>query len=191
MRAITIGLIVLLVCLGTVLTGCITETEATEVVEEGTIEVFVTTTRAETDTPTELEISSIMAKISEIKIYREKVDEEGEWVNLYVAKAPLDLLQDSDDKQFLAFIDAEDSSTYTQFSLVLERLEVTLSEGSEIVITPEEPFEFIGNFAVFGGRTTTVVFNFEIDRSVVIEEDKTSIKPLSEITWKIRYEQSD
>jgi len=189
MRAITIGLIVLLVCLGTVLTGCM-ETEITEVPEEGTIEVFVTTTIAETDTPTEIEISAITTKISEIKIYRDRVDEAGEWVSLYVANKPLDLLQDLDQKQFLAFVDAEDSSTYSRLSLVLEDLDVTLSDGLAMVI-PSEPFEFTGDFAVFGGRTTTVVFTFEIDKSVVIEEGKTSIKPLSEITWKIRYEQPE
>ena len=68
MRAITISLIVLLVSLGVVLTGC-AEMETTEVIEEGTIEVFVTTTTAETDTPTEVEITAIMAKISEIKAH--------------------------------------------------------------------------------------------------------------------------
>ncbi|MFC1846910.1 hypothetical protein ACFLYS_02480, partial [Chloroflexota bacterium] len=77
-----------------------------------------------------------------------------------------------------------------QLSLVLERLDVTLSEDSEVVITPE-PFEFTGDFHVFDGRTTTVVFNFKIDKSVVIEEDKTNIKPISEITWQIRYEQPE
>jgi len=186
MKTIAIGLIVLLAGL---VTACGDFTPV-EIVEEGTIEVFITTTTAETDTPTEIQISDITAKISAIRIYREKAGEAGEWVDLYVAKKPVDLLQDSSQNQFLAFVDVE-ASSYSQLSLVLERLDIVLSNGSPLVVTFEEPFEFTKNFIVFGGQTTTVVFNFEIDKSVVTEEDKTSMKPISEITWKIRYEQSE
>ena len=186
MRVINICLAVLLLCLGMLLTGC-TETGA---VKEGTIEVFLTTIIAETDTPTEIEITGITAKISEMKIYHEKIDEEGEWVSLYVANKSLDLLQDYSQNQFLAYVDAADSSAYSRLSLVLEDLDVTLSDGLKLVI-PSEPFEFTGNFAVFGDQTTSVVFTFKIDKSVVIEEDKISLKPIDEITWKIRYEQTE
>ena len=183
MKTIAIGLMVLLAGMVIVCSGC----TPAEVVEEGTIEVLVTVTT--TDSSTEIQISDITAKISAIRIYREKAGEAGEWVDLYVAKKPVDLLQDPSKRQFLAFLDIEDSS-YSQLSLVLERLDVTLSEGSEVVITPE-PFEFTGDFHVFDGQTTTVVFNFNIDKSVVIEEGKTSIKPITEITWQIRYEQPE
>ena len=186
MRAIIIGLIMLLISMGMVLSGC-TQVEAPG---EGTIEVFITTTTVATDTPTEIEIASIKTKVSEIKIYRQKVDEDGEWVSLYVAGKPLDLLLDSNQNQFLAFVDAEDSSSYNQISLVLESLDITLSDGSDVVITLE-PFEFTRDFVIFGGQTTDVVFTFKIDKSVVIEEGTINIKPISEIIWKVNYQQPE
>ncbi len=186
MRKIAASLVVLCLCLGTLLTGCV---EA-EVPAEGTIEVFISNTIAETDNPTEIEISGIETSISEIKVYRDKVEGGGEWVDLYVATKPLDMLQDSSQNQFLAFMDADDSSTYSRLSLTLEKMDVTLSNGLERAII-SEPFEFTGDFAVFGGKTTTILFTFEIDKSVVIEEDSETIKPISEITWKVRYEQPE
>jgi hypothetical protein len=190
MRAINICfiyLVVLLICLGMLLTGC----TQTEVVEEGTIEVFVVTTTVAADTTTEIEITGITAKISEIKIRREKVNEGGEeWLNLYVARWPLNLLQESSQQQFLAFMDVE-TSGYIQLSMVLERLDVTLSDGSQLVIAPEAPFEFVGDFHILASQITTVVFTFEIDKSVVIEENKTSIKPIAEIIWTIRHQQPE
>ena len=188
MRVIAGGLIILLVGLGMAGAGC-TATEA----GTGTIEVLVTNTITEqeaSDIPTEFEISSIKATVSEIKVYKEEGSEQGEWLNLYVAEKPLDLLQSSGQEQFLAFVDLE-ASSYSQILLVIEKLDVTLNEGSEMVIVPSEPFDFVGEFIVITGKTTTVLFNFEIDKSVVIEEDKAIIKPLASITLNIRYEEPE
>jgi len=187
MRVIAGGLIILLVSLGVAGAGCVSTEAGT-----GTIEVLVTNTITEqeaSEIPTEFEISSIKATVSEIKVYREEGSEQGEWLNLYVAEKPLDLLRSSGQEQFLAFVDVE-ASSYSQILLVIDKLDVTLNDGSEMVIVPSEPFDFVGPFVVIAGETTAMLFNFEIDKSVVIEEDKATIKPLASITLNVRYEES-
>lgn len=195
MRVIASGLIVLILLVGLGMAGasCVS-TEA----KTGTIEVLVTYTPTEqevSDTPTGLEISSIIATVSEIKVCKVETEQEGEgeqdeWASLYVARTPFDLLQISGREQFLAFADVE-ACSYSQMLMVIDKLDVTLNDGFEMVIIPEEPFEFIGAFMVIADETTTVLFNFDIDKSVVIEEDKATINPISGITMKVRYEESE
>ena len=195
MRVIVSGIIVLilLVGLGMAGAGCVS-TEA----KTGTIEVLVTyapTEKEVSDTPTVLEISSIIATVSEIKVCKAETEQEGEgeqdeWTSLYVARTPFDLLQISGLEQFLAFADVE-ACSYSQILMVIDKLDVTLNDGSEMVIIPEEPFEFIGEFVVFADETTTVLFDFDIDKSVIIEEGKAIMKPIAGITMNIRYEESE
>lgn len=195
MRVIASGLIVLilLVGLGMAGAGCVS-TEA----KTGTIEVLVTcapTEKEASDTPTVLEISSIIAAVSEIKVCKAETEQEGEgeqgeWTSLYVARTPFDLLQISGLEQFLAFADVA-ACSYSQILMVIDKLDVTLNDGSEMVIIPEEPFEFIGEFVVFADETTTVLFDFDIDKSVVIEEGKAVMQPIAGITMNIRYEESE
>ena len=196
MRVIASGLIVLilLVGLGMAGAGCVS-TEA----KTGTIEVLVTNTPTEkevSDTPTEFEISSIIATVSEIKICKAETEQEGEgeqeeWINLNITvTSPFDLLQLVDLERVLALGEVE-ACSYSQILMVIDRLDVTLNDGSEMVIIPEEPFEFIGEFMVIADETTTVLFDFDIDKSVVIEEDKATINPISGITMKVRYEESE
>jgi len=76
--------------------------------------------------------------------------------------------------------------------MVIDKLDVTLNDGREMVIIPEEPFEFIGEFMVVADETTTVIFDFDIDKSVVFtEEDKAIMKPIAGITMNVRYEESE
>lgn len=193
MKVIMGGLLILLV--GLAMTGV--DCTATEV-ETGTIEVWITSTVVEkeaSDTPAQFEIASIQATVSEIKVYTvvmaaEEEDKTGEWVKLYVARRPLDLLQGSGQEQFLAFADVATTS-YSQILMVIDKLIVTLSEGSRRTIIPNKPFNFIGEFVVIAGQTTTVLFNFDIDKSVTIVEDEAVIKPLAEIALNVRYEESE
>jgi len=184
MRVIASGLIVLilLVGLGMAGAGCVS-TEA----KTGTIEVLVTNTPTEkdvSDTPTEFEISSIIATVSEIKICKAETEQEGEgeqeeWINLNITvTSPFDLLQLVDLERVLALGEVE-ACSYSQILMVIDN------------IIPEEPFEFIGEFMVIADETTTVLFDFDIDKSVVIEEDKATINPISGITMKVRYEESE
>ncbi len=195
MRVIASGLIVLilLVGLGMAGAGCVS-TEA----KTGTIEVLVTcapTEKEASDTPTVLEISSIIAAISEIKVCKAETEQEGEgeqdeWTSLYVARTPFDLLQISGLERVLALGEVEVCS-YSQILMVIDKLDVTLNDGSEMVIIPEEPFEFIGEFVVFADETTTVLFDFDIDKSVIIEEGKAVMQPIAGITMNVRYGESE
>lgn len=194
MRVIAGSLIVLLAALVLTITGC-TPVET----GPGTINVLVISEIVEegvSDSETEIEISDIEAKVSEIKILQGGVVQEdgggqGEWVNLYVASRPLDLLQDSSREQFLAFADVA-ATSYDELVMVIDRLNVTLSNGFKITIIPNEPFDFTASFVVYTEKTTNVIFKFNIDKSVTFtDEDKATIKPLAGITLNVRYEEME
>jgi len=194
MRIIAGSLIVLLAALALTITGC-TPAET----GPGTINVVVTSTIVEegvSGSEAEIEMSSIEATVSEIKVYRggvvqEAESEQGEWVNLYVASRPINLLQNSGQEQFLAFANVA-ATSYDQIVVVIDRLNVILSNGSKITITPDEPFDFTASFVVYAEKTTTVIFKFNIDKSVTFtDENKATIKPLAGITLNIRYEEMD
>ena len=193
MKFIIAGLVVLLVGLAMTGIDC-TADEA----ETGTIEVYITSTLVEkgaSDTQPQFEITSLMATISEVKAYTavavaDDSDEPGEWVELYVANEPFDLLQITDKEQFLAFADVAPTS-YSQVVMVIDKLDVTMSEGSKRTIIPDKPFNFIGEFVVFAGQTTTVLFSFDIDKSVTIIDNEAVIQPLADVVMNIRYEEPD
>ncbi|MFH1663024.1 MAG: hypothetical protein ABH934_03815 [Chloroflexota bacterium] len=194
MRIIAGSLAILLFGLLLTITGC-TPVET----GPGTINVVVTSDIVEegaSDSETEIEISSIEATVSEIKVYKggvvqEDGGEQGEWVNLYVATEPLHLLQDSSQEQFLAFADVA-ATSYDRIIMVIDKLDVTLIDGSKMHIIPNGPFDFVASFVVFSAKTTTVIFKFNIDKSVTItDENQTTIKPLSGITLNVRYEEMD
>jgi len=193
MRAITGSMVVLFTGLLLVTTGC-TPAET----ELGTINVVVTSTvveenKSNSDSEAGIEISNIRATVSEIKVYRggvvkEEEGEQGKWIDLYVASEPLSLLRDSSQEQFLAFANVI-ATSYDELVMFIDELCVTLSNGSKITITPDEPFDFVASFVVYAGKTTTVVFKFNIDTSVTLtDEGKATIKPLAGITLNVRYE---
>ena len=186
------GLIILLIGLAMTGVDC-TVTEA----ETGTIEVWITNSVVEkevSDDAAQFEIASIQATVSEIKVYTavaaaEEEDKSGEWVKLYVARRPLDLLQESDQEQFLAFATVA-ATSYDQIIMVIDELNVILSNDSKITITFDEPFDLNASFVVYSGKTTTVIFRFNIDKSVTFTDDgQEIIKPLAGITLNVRYEE--
>ena len=202
MRVITssLMLIMLLAGLGIANAGC----KAIEV-KTGNIEVRVTDVPDEeegSDTPTQFEISSIITTVSEVKICKtileqgtqqeqEEGVEQGEWINLNLtAASPFDLVKLAGLEKVLALAEVE-SYYYNQISMTIDRLVVTISDGSERVIIPDKPFEFTGDFVVAADETTTIIFDFDVDKSVVIEEDKAVINPIAGITMIVRYEETD
>jgi hypothetical protein len=203
MKVIVSGLLVimLLTGLGMAGIGCVLEEE----IKTGNIEVRVTDVQTEeevSDTPTQFEITSIIATVSKVRICQTVVGqgtqqeqeegvEQGEWINLNITGAnPFDLLKLAGLERVLALAEVE-AGYYSQISMTIDRLDVTINDGSEMVIIPDKPFEFIVTFSVVADKTTTVIFDFDVDKSVVIEEDKAIIKPIAEITMNIRYEESE
>ncbi len=203
MKVIVSGLLVimLLTGLGMAGIGCVLDEE----IKTGNIEVRVTDVQTEeevSDTPTQFEITSIIATVSKVRICQTVVGqgtqqeqeegvEQGEWINLNITGAnPFDLLKLAGLERVLALAEVE-AGYYNQISMTIDRLDVTINDGSEMVIIPDKPFGFIVTFSVVADKTTTVIFDFDVDKSVVIEEDKAIIKPIAEITMNIRYEESE
>ncbi|UCG54852.1 MAG: DUF4382 domain-containing protein [Dehalococcoidia bacterium] len=193
MKPFNIGLILVLV---TLLLPTINCTPAE--IKPGTIEVMAITNIVQGDTSRseEIEISGIEAKVTEIKVFRggivlEDGTEQGEWINLYVTDNPLDLLQNPGQEQFLAFANVA-ATSYDQINMVIEELDVTLSSGTNMHVTPNDPFNFVASFVVFSERTTTLIFKIDIDKSVIFtDENRTTIKPLAGITISVKYEDTD
>jgi hypothetical protein len=191
MRAVIVSLIILAGLL-LAATGCTPAEKG-----PGTINVVVTSTIVEQDVSgsgTDIEISNITATISGVKVSSGGItpgdrNGQGKWVDLYVASKPLNLLQNSGQEHFIAFADVAPTS-YDEIVMFIDRLNVTLDNGSKITITPNEPFDFMASFAVFAEKTTTVIFKFNIDKSVTYtDEDKATIKPLASIILNVRYEE--
>jgi hypothetical protein len=191
MRAIVGSLILLMAALMLTVTGCVPAETG-----PGTIDVVATSNLVKEGAPdaeAEIEITNIRAVVSEIKVYRggviqEVESQQGEWVELYVASRPLDLLQNSSQEQFLAFADVA-ASSYDEIIMVVERINVGLSNGFNLSITPDEPFNFEASFVVFSAKTTTIIFKFNIDKSVTINnDDQVIIQPLAGITLNVRQE---
>jgi hypothetical protein len=191
MRAVIVSLIILAGLL-LAATGCTPAEKG-----PGTINVVVTSTIVEQDVSgsgTDIEISNITATISGVKVSSGGIapgdrNGQGKWVDLYVASKPLNLLQNSGQEHFIAFADVAPTS-YDEIVMFIDRLNVTLDNGSKITITPNEPFDFMASFAVFAEKTTTVIFKFNIDKSVTYtDEDKAIIKPLASIILNVRYEE--
>ncbi len=202
MRVIASSLIAIMLLAGPGIAGVGCETKE---IETGNIEVRVTDVQTEegaSSNPTQFEISSIIATVSEVKIYRtvvaqgtqqeqEEDVEQGEWINLNITVAsPFDLLKLTGLERVLALAEVE-ADYYSQISMTIDRLDVTINDGSEMIIIPSKPFEFAGPFVVIADETTTIIFDFDIDKSVVIEEDKAIINPIAEITMNIRYEETE
>lgn len=202
MKGIITSIMVLTLLAGLGMAGAGCETKE---IETGNIEVRVTDVQTEeeaTDTPTQFEISSIIATVSEVNIYRivvaqgtqqerEEDVEQGEWINLNITVAsPFDLLKLTGLEQVLALAEVE-ADYYSQISMTIDRLDVTINDGSEMVIIPDKPFKFAGPFVVITDETTTIIFDFDIDKSVVIEEDKAIINPIAGVTMNIRYEETE
>lgn len=194
MRVIAGSLIVLLAVLILAVTGCTPAGTGS-----GTIDIVVTSDIVEegiSDSEAAIEISGIKTTVSEIKVYQggvvqETDSEQSEWVNLYVTSRPLDLLQNFGQEQFLAFADVA-ATSYDKIIMAIDKLNVTLSNGSKITISPDEPFDFDASFVVYAGKTTTVIFKFNIDKSVTFsDEGNATIKPLAGINLSVRYEETE
>jgi hypothetical protein len=202
MRVILSGFIaiMLLAGLGIAAAGCVPLPET----KTGTVEVRVTDIpdgEDTADTTTQFEISSAIATVSEVKVYQtmaaqrslkqEEDTEQGEWISLNITEVnPFNLLKLAGKEKVLASAEVE-IGYYSQVSMTIDRLDVTISDGEERVIRFDKPFEFTGTFSVIAGETTTIILDFDIDKSVVIEDEKAVINPIAKITMNIRYEETE
>jgi hypothetical protein len=161
----------------------------------GIIEVMTIANIAKGDTigSEEIEISSIEARVTEIRVFSggftpEDESEQGEWINLYITGSPLDLLQNLGQQHFLAFANVA-ATSYDKIVMVIEELDVTLNNDAKMHVKPNDPFIFMASFVVYSEKTTTIIFKIDIDKSVIFTaENQATIKPLAGITINVKYE---
>lgn len=179
MKAVTGSLIVLalLVGLGLAGAGCVPTVKGI-----GTIEVRVT------DAPPEYEVSSVMVTVSEVKVQRAGAEEEeGGWISLGLTGTnPFDLLQIEGLEHVLSVAEVE-AGDYSRIHLIIEKVDVTLEGEGEVAVMPvvvfSDAFKFDHPFEVVADKITVLLFDFEVDRSVVVsEEGKVTVKPIAKIT---------
>jgi hypothetical protein len=174
MKLIKSILVVFWLVLGLVGAGC-----GSQIAESGigTIDVVVTSTTLEGEA-SEVEIAGIETIISDIVIYPENA-EEGDEISLYVDDRPFFLLKTSEQEKFLAFADVG-AASFEKMVMTVERLDVTLSNGTELTVLPKSPFEFKATVVVFTDESTTVVFVFNTVTAVnMTEGGAVSIKPIA------------
>ncbi len=150
------------------------EEEEEERVEWGTIEVRVT------DAPGN--VTAIEVTVSEVEVHKE-VAGEGEWTSLAITGPnPFDLIKIKNKEQELITQDI-DTARYTQIRMTVEMVEVTyLEDGvptTKEATLPSGKLKFVRPFDVVEGGTTTLIIDFDADKSVVFAgADKVIFKPV-------------
>ncbi len=176
MRRIISGVIALtlLASLGLAGASCVPIVQA----KTGTIEVRVT------DAPGN--VTAIEVTVSEVEVHKE-VAGEGEWTPLTITGPnPFDLIKIRDQTQTLATEDIE-TARYTQIRMTVEMVEVTyLEDGvptTEEATIPSGELKFVRPFDVVEGGTTTLIIDFDADKSVVFAgADKVIFKPVVKLS---------
>ncbi len=127
-------------------------------------------------------VTAIEVTVSEVEVHKE-VAGEGTWTSLTITGAStFDLIEIRDKKQELVTQDI-DAARYTQIRMTVEMVEVTyledgMSTTKEATI-PSGELKFVRPFDVVAGETTTLIIDFDADKSVVFAgADKVIFKPV-------------
>ena len=176
MKRIISGVIALtlLVSLGLAGASCVPIVQA----KTGTIEVRVT------DAPGN--VTAIEVTVSEVEVHKE-VAGEGEWTPLTITGPnPFDLIKIRDKEQLLVTGDV-DTARYTQIRMTVDMVEVTyLEDGVPTTVEatlPSGKLKFVRPFDVVAGGTTTLIIDFDADKSVVFAgADKVIFKPVVKLS---------
>ncbi len=142
-----------------------------------------------TDAPGDVE--AILVTVTEVEVHKE-VAGEGKWTSLTITGPnPFDLIKIRDKEQELVTQDLE-TAKYTQIRMTVEMVEVTyLEDGVPTTveaILPSGKLKFVRPFDVVEGGTTTLVIDFDADKSVVFtgakqsEEFKVIFKPVVKLS---------
>ncbi len=146
----------------------------------GSIEIRVT------DAPGN--VTAIEVTVSEVEVHKE-VAGEGEWTSLTITGPnPFDLIKVRDKEQELVTQDI-DTARYTQIRMTVEMVEVTYLENGDgeaktvEATIPSGKLKFVRPFDVVEGGTTTLIIDFDADKSVVFAgADKVIFKPVVKLS---------
>lgn len=164
----------------------------------GTLKVMVT------DAPPRDTVTSIMVTASQLEIHKatpeqaeqqteddqtdeQQAQEEGDWITIDIPESArsFDLLKIKGVEELLAQSQIE-AGKYTQVRLIIDKVEVAL-EGGDLkpATVPSGKLKFVHPFDVVGGQTTTILFDFDADKSVnVTGKGKIMVRPVVKLLVK-------
>jgi len=154
----------------------------------GVVEVYVT------DAPPRDEVTSVNVTVSKLEIHKAVAEQEqeqsgsgnqtqeqeqeqqqtqqgeGEWITIDISDnaTTFDLLKIKGIEQFFASSEVE-AGKYTQIRLTIDKVEVTLSDNnSQEATVPSKELKFVRPFDVVTDETTTILIDFDADKSVTV-----------------------
>ena len=167
------------------------EEEEEERVEWGTIEVRVT------DAPPKYTVTQIIVEISEdeeeggVQVHRADGEGGGVWetIDILEDQNPFVLYPDLLGLEQVLAVGDVDAGKYTQIRMTVEMVEVTYSEDGDgeaktvEATIPSGELKFVRPFDVVAGGTTTLIIDFDADKSVVFAgADKVIFKPVVKLS---------
>lgn len=164
-------LIVAVLCILALLTGCGQSKPPEKPRGDGTIIIYVT------DAPSWEEVTSIMVTLSEVQLHKASNEAEppgaddqnggGEWITINISgNATFDLLQIQGVEQFLGRGEVE-AAKYTQVRMVIDAVQVRIGTGNLTEATlPDKELKIVQPFNVTKGKTTELVLDFEAGKMV-------------------------
>ncbi len=185
MKRIISGVIALtlLASLGLAGASCVPIVQA----KTGTIEVRVT------DAPPKYTVTQIIVEISEdeeeggVQVHRADDEGGGVWetIDILEDQNPFVLYPDLLGLEQVLAVGDVDAGKYTQIRMTVEMVEVTYLENGDgeaktvEATIPSGELKFVRPFDVVAGGTTTLIIDFDADKSVVVTgADKVIFKPV-------------
>jgi len=138
-------------------------------------------------------ISSLVLTISEIRVHKatgeimanqsegretNETDTAG-WISVVGSKT-IDLIQVKDIKEILGETELEEGK-YTQIRLLISNATATIDGEAHELKIPSKGIKFIHPFEIESNHTTTLVIDFDADKSVVKADDKYILEPVVKI----------
>jgi len=147
-------------------------------------------------------ISSLVLSISEVKIHQAVANETGQtegqetnetdtsgWMTVTGAKT-IDLIQVKDIKEILGETTLSEGK-YTQVRLSISSATATIDGISYDVKIPSKSIKFIHPFEIETNKTTSLIIDFDADRSLVEAGDKYILKPVVRIETEFEKENKE
>jgi len=142
-------------------------------------------------------VTSLILNIEEIRVHKvfptENVTETNEtqgnetnetdttgWITVFSGPRTIDLISIEDVEELLGEAQL-DTGKYTQIRLAVDNATVTINETSYDVKVPSKNIKFVHQFNIESNKTTSLVFDFDADKSVVEAGNKYILKPVVKV----------
>lgn len=142
-------------------------------------------------------VTSLVLNINEIRVHKasliENVTEVNEtqgnetnetdtagWITVFSGPRTIDLIAIKNVEELLGETNL-DADKYTQIRLVVDNATVIINETSYEVNVPSKNIKFIHPFTIEANKTTSLIFDFDADKSIVEAGDKYILKPVIKV----------